>query len=53
MDADGFLAALRVAGRSEATVRAYRQDLARWARVGRDAAAYLVWPAGEPSLEIQ
>ena len=44
MDIDGFLAALRVAGRSEATVRAYRQDLLRWERVAGDAAAYLAGP---------
>ena len=44
MDIDGFLAALRVAGRSEATCRAYRQDLLRWARCGRDPAAYLAGP---------
>ena len=36
----------RVGGRSEATGRAYRQDLARWERVGQDPAAYL---AGPPS----
>ena len=45
MDIDNFLAALRVAGRSEATVRAYRQDLARWERCGGDPAAYLAGPA--------
>ena len=45
MDIDGFLGALRVAGRSEATVRAYAQDLGRWERVGRDPAAYLTGPA--------
>lgn len=43
-DIEGFLVALRVAGRSAATVRAYRQDLARWERVGRDPAAYLAGP---------
>ncbi len=41
MDIDGFLAALRVAGRSEATCRSYRQDLLRWDRCGGDPAAYL------------
>ena len=44
VDIEGFLAALRVAGRSEATVRAYRQDLLRWGRCGRDPAAYLAGP---------
>ncbi len=45
MDVDAFLAALRVAGRSEATIRAYRQDLARWVRCGEEPAAYLAGPA--------
>ena len=44
MDIEGFLASVRVAGRSEATVRAYAQDLRRWERVGGDPAAYLTGP---------
>ncbi len=44
MDTDGFLAALRVAGRRQATVRAYAQDLRRWEQVGGDPAAYLSGP---------
>ena len=44
MDIEGFLAALRVAGRSEATVRAYRQDLLRWDRCAGNPAAYLSGP---------
>ena len=45
MKIDGFLAALRVAGRSEATVRAYAQDLRRWEQVGGDPSTYLAGPA--------
>ena len=41
MDIEGFLTALRAAGRSEATCRAYRQDLLRWERCGGDPAGYL------------
>ena len=44
MDTDGFLSALRVAGRREATLAAYRQDLTRWVRCGGDPAAYLAGP---------
>ena len=44
MDIEGFLAALRVACRSEATVRAYRQDLLRWDRCAGNPAAYLSGP---------
>ena len=44
MDTDGFLTALRVAGRRDATLAAYRQDLTRWVRCGGDPAAYLAGP---------
>jgi integrase len=41
VDVDGFVASLHLTGRSEATVRAYRQDLLRWERCGGDPAVYL------------
>ena len=44
VDIDGFLAVLRVAGRSDATVRAYAQDLRRWERVCGDTATYVAGP---------